>query len=63
MASTVVVSGEVPGAALGWLDPLVVGVVAAVKGLAIVEGYLSPSDQPPSDPYWAMDDDLSCPIA
>ena len=38
MASTVVVSEEVLGVALGWLDPVVVGVVAAVKGLAIVVG-------------------------
>ena len=38
MASAVVVSGEVSGAALGWLDPVVVGVVVAVKGLAIVVG-------------------------
>ena len=30
MASVVVVSGEVSGAALGWMDPVVVGVVAVV---------------------------------
>ena len=38
MASAVVVRREVSGAALGWVDPVVVGVVASVKGLAIVVG-------------------------
>ena len=38
MASAVVVSREVSVAALGWLHPVVVGVVAAVKGLSMVVG-------------------------